>query len=74
MWGRSNELLFREKMHEQAAALEGAQGAVLWAVSRKDGKLLAQQQLDFLPAFDGMIAARGKLFATTADGTVVCFR
>jgi hypothetical protein len=65
--------LFHEKMQEQAAALEGAQGAVLWAVSRKDGRVLAQQRLDFLPAFDGMIAARGRLFVTTAGGAVVCF-
>jgi hypothetical protein len=74
MWGRSNERLFGEKMKEQAEALRGEQGAVLWAVSSKDGKRLAEQKIDFLPAFDGMIAADGKLFITAADGSVVCYR
>ena len=74
MWGRSNEELFQKKMREQAAALEGAQGAVLWAVSRDDGEILSQKQLDFLPAFDGMIAADGALFVTTSDGSIVCLR
>jgi hypothetical protein len=74
MWGRSNEKLFQARLIEQAKALEGAQDAVLWAVSRKDGKKLAEQKLDFLPAFDGMIAAGGKLFITTTDGEVVCHK
>ncbi len=74
MWGRSNEPLFRRKMIQQAQALEGEHGAILWAVSTKDGKRVSQADLDYLPAFDGMIAANGKLFVTTADGSVVCYR
>jgi len=74
MWGRSNDPLFREKMRRQAQALEGAEGAILWAVSREDGKMLSQQKLDFLPAFDGMIAADQKLFITTTHGAVVCLK
>ena len=74
MWGRSNEPVFREKMLEQAEALEGKQGAILWAVSAKDGKKLAEMKLDYVPAFDGMIAAHEKLYVTTADGSVVCYK
>ncbi|NQT37707.1 MAG: PQQ-binding-like beta-propeller repeat protein [Planctomycetes bacterium] len=73
MWGRSNEGLFADKMQLQAEALDGKQGAILWGVSSKDGKKLFQKQLDYLPAFDGMIAARGKVFVTTTDGKVVCY-
>lgn len=73
MWGRSNEEVFRRKMREQAEALTGKKGAVLWAVSTKDGKKLSECRLDSLPAFDGLIAADGKLFLSTADGSVMCF-
>lgn len=74
MWGRSRDPAFQEKMKEQVAALNGAQGAVLWAVSRQDGKKLSAKKLNFTPAFDGLIAARGKLFVTTIDGQVVCLK
>jgi len=73
-WGRSHEPAFQESMREQAEALEGKQGAILWAVSAKDGKKLSEMKLDYLPAFDGMIAAGGKLFVTTTDGSVICYR
>ena len=72
MWGRSNEPEYKAKMREQVEALEGAKGAVLWAVSKKDGTRLSELKLDWLPAFDGMIAAGGRLYVTTADGKVVC--
>ena len=57
----------------QDAALAGEQGALLWAVSAKDGSTLAEQKLDSLPIFDGMIAAAGRLFMVTAEGEVICF-
>jgi len=56
------------------AAFEGRLGAQLWAVSAADGEKLAQQDLDALPVFDGLIAAGGKLYLSTKDGDVVCFR
>jgi hypothetical protein len=58
---------------EYAAALEGKNGAMLWAVSASDGRRLAQQPLDAPPVFDGLAAADGKLFLVTVDGKVVCF-
>jgi outer membrane protein assembly factor BamB len=73
MWGRSNETAFQEKMREQAAWLEGARGGVLQVFSKKDGTKLAEHTLDCLPAFDGLIAAAGKLYLVTRDGSICCY-
>jgi hypothetical protein len=73
MWGRSNEPEFRQKMREQAAALEGSRGALLWAVSAETGSKVAEYRLDDLPAFDGMSAGGGRLFMATASHKLVCF-
>jgi len=54
------------------AAFEGRMGARLWVVSATDGKKLAEYELDRVPVFDGMIAARGRLYVVTADGQLVC--
>jgi hypothetical protein len=56
----------------QAAVLDGKEGSLLWAVSKTDGKKLAGRRLESLPVFDGMAAAGGRLFLSTADGTVLC--
>jgi len=73
MWGRSNEPEFQQKMREQAEALEGSQGGLLWAVSAETGEKLDEVKLDDLPAFDGMSAANGRLFMATADHKLLCF-
>ena len=73
MWGRSNEPVFHQKMREQAEALEGSRGGVLWAVSVKTGDKLAEHKFDNLPAFDGMAAAAGRLFIATTDDKLLCF-
>jgi hypothetical protein len=54
------------------AAFEGRKGARLWAVSAADGEKLADYALDSPPVFDGMIAARGRLFISTRDGRLAC--
>lgn len=54
------------------AALEGREGATLWAVSTKDGEKLYAQELEEVPVFDGMAAARGRLYLSTREGSVVC--
>jgi len=61
-----------EKLREQEAALEGRRGAFLVAVSRKDGKKISAYKLEVMPRFDGMIAARKRLFVTTIEGTILC--
>ncbi len=55
------------------AAFEGRLGAQLWVVSAADGTKLAEYPLDYQPAFDGLIAADGRLYLSTTDGSVVCF-
>ena len=41
--------------------------------SRADGRKLAEHRLASAPVYDGMAAARGRLYLSTADGRVVCF-
>ncbi len=73
LWGRSNEPAFRKAMQAQADWLAGARGGVMQVFSKKDGKLLAEHTLDTLPAFDGLIAADGKLYMAAQDGSLICF-
>jgi len=54
-------------------SFEGRAGALLWSVSTADGARKAQYRLDAPPAFDGLIAAGGKLYMTTIDGAVSCW-
>lgn len=61
------------KLLEQNEALLGKQGGLMRAVSAKTGETLAEYKLPTLPAWDGMAAARGKLYMSTTAGTVVCF-
>jgi outer membrane protein assembly factor BamB len=60
-------------IRKQEAALEGKDGAVLRAVSAKDGETLAEYLLDAPPVFDGMAAAGGRLYLATTGGKLVCF-
>ena len=55
------------------AAFEGRRGGALWTVSAADGQIAARTELDAPPAFDGLIAADGRLFLSTSDGRVLCF-
>ncbi len=52
--------------------LRGERGGVLLAISATSGETLAELKLDSPPAWDGMIAAGGRLYLTTVDGVVVC--
>jgi len=54
------------------ASFDGRRGAVLWAVSKDDGRKLAECKLDAPPVFDGMAAAAGRLYLSTLDGRVTC--
>jgi hypothetical protein len=55
------------------AAYEGRRGGMLWVVSARDGAKLAEYELDAPVVWDGMAAAHGKLFVSTAGGRVRCF-
>lgn len=52
------------------AAFEGRKGAVLAAISARDGSALSQVHLDSPPVFDGLIAAGGRLVVSLEDGSV----
>ena len=62
-----------ELLAEQSALLKGKEGALMWAVSATNGKKLSQYKLDSLPVWDGMVAAHGKIYLATMDGSVTCF-
>jgi outer membrane protein assembly factor BamB len=59
--------------YNPAATYEGRLGATLRAVSTVDGSTIAEYSLDKLPAWDGMIAAYGKLFIVNQDGSIDCW-
>jgi outer membrane protein assembly factor BamB len=63
----------RDKLAEQSAVLKGKDGSIMWAVDTKTGKKLAEYKLEFMPVFDGMAAANGKIFMSTMDGDVICY-
>jgi len=52
-------------------SFEGKRGAALVAVSPTKGEKLGEMKLDVPPVFDGMIAARGKLFVALRDGSIL---
>jgi outer membrane protein assembly factor BamB len=62
----------KNKLAEQSAAFEGKRGALLLAVSRDEGEKLTAYRLDFVPRFDGLIAANGRLYVSTLSGEVLC--
>ena len=72
--GFGNDALKLSNPKEVLDAWNGKQGGLLWAASRKDGGKQAVYQLDSPPVFDGMAAAEGSLYLSTADGRLLCFR
>jgi hypothetical protein len=55
------------------AAFEGRKGATLQAFSAKNGKPEGKAlTLTSPPAFDGLVAARGRLYLATQDGRLIC--
>jgi hypothetical protein len=63
----------QELLAKQDAALNGEQGGILRAVDATNGKTLAELKTDFLPVWDSLAAANGRLFVSTTDGRVVSF-
>ncbi len=73
LWGRSNEKVYQQKMTAQAAWFKGTHGGYMQVFSKKSGEKLTEKKLACLPAFDGMIAANGKLYMTTKCGSLICY-
>lgn len=63
----------QQQLDSQAAALEGSQGGKLVTVNSETGEIQQVLELPALPAWDGLAAARGRLFLSTLDGQVMCF-
>ncbi|MFQ6131677.1 MAG: PQQ-binding-like beta-propeller repeat protein, partial [Armatimonadota bacterium] len=59
-------------LQEAVDTFEGKNGGILWAVSKSGGTRLAEAKLPSSPVFDGMVAARGRLFLSLKDGYVIC--
>jgi hypothetical protein len=53
-------------------AFEGRKGGLLWAIDADDGKRLSEIGLNSPPVFNGMAAARGDLYVSCADGSLLC--
>lgn len=60
------------KTADPMGALEGEKGAELWSVHAETGEKLAALRLESGPVLDGLIAAQGKLYLSTQDGSVLC--
>jgi hypothetical protein len=52
-------------------AFEGRLGGVLYAIDNQNGEHRAEHQLAAPPVFNGVAAARGRLFVTLEDGSVI---
>jgi outer membrane protein assembly factor BamB len=52
---------------------EGRKGGALLAIDRQDGREMWKYSLASPPAFDGLAAAGGRLYAATQDGRIACF-
>ncbi len=61
-----------EALRRQDAALAGAEGGRVRIVATADGSEILDAEVDFLPVFDGVIAAGGCIYAATTDGRIVC--
>ncbi len=70
---RMGDPAVRPKLDAQAASLAGTKGALLIAVSARDGREQNRWTLSTPPVFDGMAAAHQRLYLTTMDGSVCCF-
>ncbi|HVJ84654.1 MAG TPA: hypothetical protein VM452_03360, partial [Caulifigura sp.] len=64
----------KDLLDTQDKALGGASGGILLAVNADTGETQAKLDLGALPVWDGLAAARGKMFLSTLDGSVMAFQ
>ncbi|MFQ5809199.1 MAG: PQQ-binding-like beta-propeller repeat protein, partial [Armatimonadota bacterium] len=69
---QGDEALILENPEDAHDAWVGGRGALMWAVSCEDGAKLAEYKLDSPPVFDGMIAAKGRVYMALTSGEVLC--
>ena len=66
---RTNDGIFSTQQEH----MEGKHGSLLKVINKHDGKEISSVELPYMPTWDGMITANGKVYMTTSDGHVVCF-
>jgi hypothetical protein len=52
---------------------EGKYGSILKVFDKETGREISSLDIDDMPAWDGMIAAEGKIVMTTVNGNILCF-
>ena len=57
----------------QQEHMEGKHGSLLKVIDKSGAGELSSMELDQTPTWNGLIAARGRVFMTTTEGSVVCF-
>ena len=62
----------QKKLAEQRSLIRDAKGGMIHAVSAGNGKKLSELKLESIPVWDGMIAAQGRLYISSLDGSIVC--
>ncbi|MCK5801190.1 MAG: PQQ-binding-like beta-propeller repeat protein [Lentisphaeria bacterium] len=62
-----------QQLLDAEAAFMGRKGGSLFAVKLGDGTTIKEYSLPSPPVFDGLIAARKRLYLAAMDGTVTCF-
>lgn len=55
------------------SAFEGRKGGVLSVCNKKDGETLWESVLPALLVFNGFVAANGRIYVATQDGSIACF-
>ncbi|MFO7904732.1 MAG: PQQ-binding-like beta-propeller repeat protein [Planctomycetota bacterium] len=53
-------------------AMQGRKGSRFWVISASDGKNVSVSEMEKAPVFDGLIAAFGRLYMASQDGTLMC--
>ena len=53
-------------------AYEGKQGNLLRVMAVENGETVAERELSATPIFDGLSAARGRLYVSLTNGRVLC--
>ena len=55
------------------ASFKGDKGVLLRVIGTADGGTVSEQKLDAMPVFDGISAARGRVFVSLRDGQIQCW-
>jgi len=62
-----------KQLAEQDASLDGKRGGKMLGISSDTGETTHEFNIDSPPVWDGLVVARGHLFAASMDGKVTCF-